>query len=240
MYFKVTYGVWKHPKFDGLPAAALALWVRAGSWSVDLETDGYVPADRLYQFRARQRDAAALVAARLWEPEGDGWRFHGWLEYQPSAAAAAEVRAKDRARKAAAAAVAEAVGIPARPAHAPLPPRSPASENPETPGESAEVPDGFPPPLPPPLPPKEKNSSFLKGDPLPDDWSPNEAHRELAMTRRIHLVRAASEFRQHAHENQRRARNWDAAFTAWLRGANLQKRPDLLDIDPGDEWRYRG
>ena len=52
-------------------------------------------------FGARARDAADLVRAGLWDEDsaGDGWRFHDWLDYQPSSEEVEEKRRKERDKK---------------------------------------------------------------------------------------------------------------------------------------------
>lgn len=83
-WFRVDDGFWCHPKVLGCSHRALALWVKAGSWSAQQLTDGRVPETALQMLNATRRDAAELVAARLWVPDGDGWVFHQWVERQPA------------------------------------------------------------------------------------------------------------------------------------------------------------
>lgn len=100
-WFRVDDGFWCHPKVLQVPATALALWVRAGSWSAAQLTDGRVPRTALGMLGARPKDAAALVAAGLWTTTDDGWLFHGWGDYQPSRADVEQRRAAtaERVRK---------------------------------------------------------------------------------------------------------------------------------------------
>lgn len=65
---------------------ALALWVLALSWCCDELTDGEVPSD-MPELLIPGGDALAerLVSVGLWERTADGFRFHDWAEYQPSA-----------------------------------------------------------------------------------------------------------------------------------------------------------
>lgn len=70
-------------------AAAIGLWVLAGSWAASNETDGFVPADELDQWDT-DADALAerLVESGLWsetEQDGEpGFLFHEWEQYQPT------------------------------------------------------------------------------------------------------------------------------------------------------------
>lgn len=74
---------------------ALALWVLALSWCCDELTDGEVPSD-MPELLIPGGDALAerLVSVGLWERTADGFRFHDWAEYQPSAEDERERRAE--------------------------------------------------------------------------------------------------------------------------------------------------
>jgi hypothetical protein len=85
MWAKIDDKLCTHPKFVGLPLAPRGLWVTALSWSSMQLTDGHIPRSALRLFGAQPRDARRLVEAGLWEEDGDGWRFHDWSDYQPSA-----------------------------------------------------------------------------------------------------------------------------------------------------------
>jgi hypothetical protein len=52
--------------------------------------------------------------------------------------------------------------------------------------------------------------------PLPTGWAPNSAHSNYAEDNGINLDFQAERFRNHAQANDRRARDWDAAFRNWL------------------------
>ena len=79
-----------HETHRRVSLAADGLWVRAGTWSSDLRTDGFVPEDIATRWATRtqvRRLAGELVTEGLWEsstsedPE-PGWRFVGWAEDQ--------------------------------------------------------------------------------------------------------------------------------------------------------------
>jgi hypothetical protein len=55
--------------------------------------------------------------------------------------------------------------------------------------------------------------------PLPASWAPSDAHRELAAELHVDVEAQAVRFRDHAESNDRRQRDWDAAFRTWLRNA---------------------
>ncbi len=85
VWFKVDDKLAVHPKTMLAGNAAMGLWVRAGSWCAAHSTDGKVPTSMLVALGGRPAHADALVKAGLWATEPDGWRFHDWLDWQPSA-----------------------------------------------------------------------------------------------------------------------------------------------------------
>lgn len=103
-WFKVDDGFWSHPKTAMLSDAAIALWVRAGSYSCQHLTDGFIspPMLRMLGDRAAVDE---LVEAGLWEPAAGGWQFHDWDEYQETSETVKRRReqARDRQRRARAA-----------------------------------------------------------------------------------------------------------------------------------------
>lgn len=74
--------------------------------------------------------------------------------------------------------------------------------------------------------------------PIPDDWKPSEKHAELASSKGLDLAEQAFRFRNHAIANDRRQRNWAAAFNNWL-----SKAVDFAPAKPrqqaadGEWWR---
>ena len=99
MWFKVDDNLAFHSKVMIAGNAALGLWVRAGSWSMQMLTDGYIPSAIVRQL-GTESQARKLVEARLWETAPGGWRFHGWDERQPSRVSVEAAREKSRARQA--------------------------------------------------------------------------------------------------------------------------------------------
>lgn len=103
-------------------AAAVGLWILAGTWSAQEEEDGFVPDYMLEELCGTEAIAAHLVRAGLWEvaktasssdrngassdrdgassvSENPGWRFKNWGKYQPTRAELEEKREKERIRK---------------------------------------------------------------------------------------------------------------------------------------------
>lgn len=52
--------------------------------------------------------------------------------------------------------------------------------------------------------------------PIPEDWKPSTAHQDYADSNGLDLSTEAFKFRNHAHANDRRQRDWDASFRMWL------------------------
>lgn len=100
-WFKVDDGFWSHPKTSSLSAEAIALWVRAGAYSCQHLTDGFIRTSALRM--VGEADAAdELVASELWVEVDGGWAFHDWDEYQETSDAVKKRRkdARERQRKA--------------------------------------------------------------------------------------------------------------------------------------------
>lgn len=80
-WFKVDDGFWAHPKVGAASNEAIALWVKAGCYTVKYKLHGHIP-----EFVLRllgTRDAAdELVERGLWVVTDDGWKFHQWRRWQ--------------------------------------------------------------------------------------------------------------------------------------------------------------
>lgn len=74
--------------------------------------------------------------------------------------------------------------------------------------------------------------------PIPDGWTPTQAHASKAAELGVNLAREAEAFRAHAQAHDRRCVRWDAAFTQWLLkapahgGARGPDMPDLVITQP--------
>lgn len=94
MWFKVDDKFWCHPKVIGLSSDALALWLKAGCWSAQQLTDGFIPANAIASLGSVEA-AHELVSAGLWEEIGDdGFGFHDWEKFQPTREQAESHRAQ--------------------------------------------------------------------------------------------------------------------------------------------------
>jgi len=94
-WFKVDDHLATHSKVVAAGNAAMGLWVRAGSWSSQHLTNGHVPA-HVVAMLGTPGQAKALVSAGLWLTVDDGWQFHDWFGYQPTASEVDELREKRR------------------------------------------------------------------------------------------------------------------------------------------------
>lgn len=84
-WFKVDDTLAFHGKVVSAGNGAMGLWVRAGSWSMQQLTDGFVPHQIARQLGTRN-EAKRLVDAGLWDEKDDGYLFHEWSQRQPSRA----------------------------------------------------------------------------------------------------------------------------------------------------------
>jgi hypothetical protein len=106
-WFKVDDTLAFHAKVIAAGNAAMGLWVRAGSWSSQQTSEGFVPL-AIAKTLGTTAEAQVLVRVRLWVEVDGGYVFHEWLERNPSRekviadrAAAAERQRVTRERAAA-------------------------------------------------------------------------------------------------------------------------------------------
>lgn len=74
---------------------------------------------------------------------------------------------------------------------------------------------------------KKKTSSSSRKKPeihLPESWKPTDEHRRRAAAARLDLGVQVQLFKAHAEEHDRRAANWNGAFTRWLINAEEIER----------------
>lgn len=104
-WFKVDDTLAHHAKIMAAGNAAVGLWVRAGAWSMQQLTDGFVPT-HVARVLGTRAEANRLCDAGLWQEKDDGYLFHEWDQRQPSrvqvlaereAAAERQKRARERA-----------------------------------------------------------------------------------------------------------------------------------------------
>lgn len=84
-WFKVDDTLAFHAKTVAAGNAAMGLWVRAGAWSMQTLSDGFVPFHIARQLGSRA-ECKRLVDSDLWLEKDDGYLFHEWTQRQPSRA----------------------------------------------------------------------------------------------------------------------------------------------------------
>lgn len=242
-WFKVDDRLWSHPKFIAAGNSAAGLWLRAGSYSAFYGSDGGVPMAALGLLGGRVRDAEKLVEVGLWDRADDGYQFHDWTEFQPTAA---EVQAKRAARAEAGRKGGLKSGETRRQANAEADAEAIASPV----GSSKNEANANPVPVPVPVP--QKTSSSIGGArskrdiALPASWRPTGEHQKRAAESGLDLAKEVIKFRTHAEEKGRLAKNWNAAFTRWLINAveyaerDGRTRRQDEPISPWDRQYVRG
>lgn len=230
-WVKVDDKAWSHPKFIGLGAGAVRLWLFALCWVNGQETDGRVPRHALRVLGSSVKDANQLVAARLWAETEDGWVFHDYLNYQPSAEEnkarreakadagrsggkrSGEARRQNLANQTRSKTEAPASTL-VEPKRTPDPDPDPdpgptRSENPA--GSELAAPEPTAEPTNEPKTPKRKPKRAI-----PPDWQPLPRHFEKAAEIGVNCALAATKFRAHAESVDRRCAEWNRAFDNWL------------------------
>lgn len=96
-WFKVDDTLALHHKAVAAGNAAMGLWVRAGSWSMQTLSDGFIP-DVIVAALGNHSQAKKLVSAGLWDRLETGYAFHDWSERQPTKVDVERERA-DNARR---------------------------------------------------------------------------------------------------------------------------------------------
>lgn len=84
-WFKVDDTLALHTKTVVAGNAAMGLWVRAGSWSMQTLSDGFVP-DAIVSQLGSAGQAKRLVEVGLWDRLPTGYAFHEWHQRQPTKA----------------------------------------------------------------------------------------------------------------------------------------------------------
>lgn len=92
-WFQVDDQLSLHRKVSAAGNAAMGLWVRAGSWSMQNLTDGFIPS-HIARVLGTQSQIKKLVEVRLWHEVPGGYQFHEWDTRQMSAAEITERRRK--------------------------------------------------------------------------------------------------------------------------------------------------
>lgn len=98
--FQVDGDFYDHPKAIGLSDPATALWVRAGSYSANKLTDGFIAEHVLALLSSSPEDASReLVERGLWRRVKGGYKFHQWDKRNLTRARVEAEKSSDRQRK---------------------------------------------------------------------------------------------------------------------------------------------
>lgn len=216
-WFKVDDALAFHMKALAAGNRALGLWVRAGSWSMQQLSDGFVPSGIVPALGGNHEDVGALVEAGLWHVTEGGWQFHDWAEYQPTRAqleaereATRERVAKHREQR-----------------------RMNGNSNGVGNGVTTPVSNGVSTPAPShPIPSRTSNEVLTprkRGTRLPDGWTPDA---ELIEQMRLECptVDLRAEHRVFtdywvAQPGQKGVKtDWDATWRNWMRRAQTQRQ----------------
>ena len=84
-WFKVDDNLALHAKTTAAGNAAMGLWVRAGAWSSQQLTDGYVP-EHIARLLGRPAEVRSLLSVGLWTAAEGGYQFHEWADRNPTRA----------------------------------------------------------------------------------------------------------------------------------------------------------
>ena len=82
-WFKVDDNFAMHTKAVMAGNAAIGLWVRAGAWSMQTLSDGFIP-DAIVTGLGTKGQADRLVSVGLWDRLPTGYAFHQWDDRNPS------------------------------------------------------------------------------------------------------------------------------------------------------------
>jgi hypothetical protein len=228
-WFKVDDAFHGHPKVMELSPAAVGVWTLAGSWCANYLTDGEIKAGVVRRFGADDAMIQELVNAGLWIDIGGAYQFKDWDEYQPlkEEVEAERNAARDRMK-----------AVRAKKKGVERSPEQPANVHPNNTGTfggtSEEV--RVTPSLPAPSHPDPSSSRRSPERSLPEDWKPNVGHQEKAAAKHLDVRFLAESFRNHAATNDRRARDWDAAFRNWILKATPGTPPAARNISAQYSW----
>lgn len=211
--------------------AAEALWLRGLCYAGEHQTDGRVPGGFVRRMGDMDgpAESARLVAAGLWETDGEGWTIRGYLDWQSSkeqidhvTAQRVEAGRRGGRQKAANAARSEPSPSKTLASAKDLLEHVSSKRLPEVEIE-IEV-EGSPPPAPPsggrdgPAKPDgpKRNGALAR---IPDGWEPSAEQRRRAEERfsPAFVADQTERFRDHFHGSGARKLDWEAAWRNWLR-----------------------
>ena len=218
-WFKIDDTFAMHEKVMAAGNPAIGLWARAGAWSMQQLTDGFVP-NHVLRALGTPKERRKLVEVSLWEEVKGGVQFRNWVERQPTK------EQVETARQAAA----------ERQRHA----RERAKSQRESRRDTS-VSHGPPDPTRPDPTPKDSvaGKPAKRATGMAEDWKPSEAHALLAAELGVNLNLEAHKFHDWCAANGKTYKDWEAAFRNWIRNA----RPTPTTLRPPgegpDDWMRR-
>ena len=194
-WFKVDDTFAMHEKVMAAGNSAIGLWVRAGAWSMQQLTDGFVP-DHVLRALGTPKERRTLVEVSLWVEAEGGIDFRNWEERQPTKiqVEAARQAAADRQRHA----------------------RERAKSQRESRRDNS-VSHGPPDPTRPDPTPKDKGAP--RAHQLPDTFRPSDKHQALAAEKGVDLRAEWPKFCDYHRAKGSTMKDWSAALNNWIRKA---------------------
>lgn len=213
LYAPFDIGVDEHPKIIGLSDAAFRAFFEGVFYSRRSLSDGFL--DRRIVLRKWGKEVADELSTNdperpSWSAVENGWQIRDFEKHNPTRAEIGQKRAEVSEKRSAAgkksgevrrANAEQAANKIEQTANT-----TATNANPETETETetsqlllsaADAPDA--------------------GTLLPLSWRPNQKHIDMADALHLDKQRTFERFVDHAHRNNRRQKNWNTAFTNWLR-----------------------
>lgn len=207
-WFRVDDTFAMHEKVVEAGNAAIGLWTRAGAWSMQQLTDGFVP-NHVVRVLGTPKERRTLVEVSLWEEAEEGIQFRNWEGRQPTKEQVISARqaANERQRHAREAAKSR---------------RDSRRDSQESNGVSHGPPD-------PTRPDQEAKASSerprKRACRLPDEWMPDDQVRQTMITELPDLDFKAehAKFTDHWHAKAGKDAtklDWNATWRNWMRRAS--------------------
>ena len=212
LYARFDIGMDEHPKIMLLSDAAFRALIESTFYARRQMTDGFL------REQVVLRKWGAAVADELssndserpsWVRVAEGWRIHDFSEHQTTRA---DIEAKREAGRRGGLQKATNRVAPATEVLEQKGSNTLAKTETETDTKTAS-------------PPKARETV------LSVDWAPTADHIKRAKELGVDVLNEAETFRLHADAHERRAVNWNAAFTMWLKKAKPRR--------PNTDWALR-
>lgn len=250
-WIRVDVGYWRHPKVIAVGRVAAMVNLEAIGYCAEYLTDGKLSHAVLAQFTTRKdRDkiAADLVAAGLWERTKTGFRIHDFLDYQEPAHSVrrSRKRTRERVQKLRERQRDERYTSEKGDATTPkkrretsqhVTPLHPGSQHstaqhreeiPHSPLGAADGGAGAPPPAPPSPPPSDRKKPG-RGERITPGWEPQaQTVERLASERELsdrQIVDLLERFRCDWIARGSRRLDWDSVFKADVRARTPKPKP---------------